>query len=313
MVGRRWSAEGAITLPPEPRSVGKTRAFICDELERLGLDDLAELAALAASELATNAVLHARSEFTVRVTPLPGGTVRISVYDASKVLPVLQTNPPNATVGRGLFLVTQVTDAFGAAHTDSSTIHGPGKEVWFEIGAARHLMERTEHLLTYDPTAVELHATAQLPSDVLVDVQLLNTPLRPLARELARQRELMREMALVAMAGRGRHRVPVALTALAAELENYRGVGAAMDAARDAAIERGDRTMDLFYRLPPAIGPACNHLDQLLDEADAYCRAENLLTLAAPSEGLAVRRWYLGQIVTQINGAAPAAWTGSLD
>jgi hypothetical protein len=135
------------------------------------------------------------------------------------------------------------------------------------------------------------------------------------ARETARHRELMREMALIALAHddqSGDH-VPTELAELAGELERYRGVGAATDAARDTAIERGEASLDLVYRLPPAVGPACVRLNALLDAAEEYCVAENLLTLAGTDEGVAMRRWYLGEISRQIAGFPPTAWAGPLE
>ena len=300
-------------LPPEPMSVRRARAFICESLDELGRGDVAEMAALAASELATNVVLHARSEFTVRVTPLPDGAVRVSVYDTSSVLPSVQLTPPRAAVGRGLRLVAEVTDNWGVERLDDTAELGAGKEVWFEIGATRHHAVPRGSVIDYDPAAADLLTSPSVPHELLVEVQLLNTPLRALAREMERHREVMREMALIAFTDGGPHRVPIALLDLADELEGYRGVGAATDAVRDAAIARGELAIDLVYQLPPAAGPACARLNELLDEADEFCRLENLLTLGAPAEGLAVRRWYLGQIAAQISGAAAVAWDGSLE
>jgi hypothetical protein len=292
-------------------SVRLARSFVSESLDEIGRGDAAELAALATSELATNVVLHARSEFTVRVTPLPGGAVRVSVYDASPILPSARVTALRAAVGRGLRLVAQVTDNWGAERLDEKADLGAGKEVWFEIGATR--LAPPGSRLDYDPTTSDLLSTPPVPPDLLVEVQLLATPLRVLVREMERHREVMREMALIAFTTAGRHLVPTALLALADELEGYRGVGAATDAVRDAAIARGERSIDLMYHLPPAVGPACMRLNQLLDDADEFCRAENLLTLEAPPEGLAVRRWYLGQIADQIDGAAPVPWDGPID
>jgi anti-sigma regulatory factor (Ser/Thr protein kinase) len=294
-------------------SVRHARSFVANSLTELGRADVAEMAALAASELATNVVLHARSEFIVRVTAVPDGPVRVSVYDTSPVLPVAQPTSVQSAVGRGLRLVAAVTDNWGVERLDHTAESGAGKEVWFEIGGQGRQPPPSPMDGDYDPTATDLLTGAPVPPDVLIEVQLLNTPLRLFARETSRHRELMREMALIAFIDSGNVAVPRALTALAAELEDYRGVGAATDAARDAAFAAGELTMDLVYQLPPAVGPACSRLNEMLDEADEFCHAQNLLTLAASADGLAVRRWYLDQIATQVSGAQPVPWDGPLD
>ena len=284
------------------------------QLSELGSPGFGETAGLAVSELATNVILHARTDFRVGVTNLGAGRVRVSVTDGSAAAPVVQTSKPGSVLGRGLRLVAQTTDAWGVDRLGDDEVAGPGKTVWFELGAPTASDGNARATADYDPTVLDLLTVSPVPADALCEVQLLKTPLRLFARETARHRELMREMALIAFADDGAtNHVPVALMQLAAELEGYRGVGAATDAVRDAAIERGDAEIDLLYRLPPAVGAACRRLDELLDDAEEYCRSENLLTLAAPPDGVALRRWYLGQIAAQVEGAAPTPWTGSFE
>ena len=50
--------------------------------------------------------------------------------------------------------------------------------------------------------------------------------------------------------------------------------------------------------LPPEAGPAVERYNELLDEADEYCRRFELLTIAPTDEAVAVRSWAFGQIVT---------------
>jgi hypothetical protein len=51
----------------------------------------------------------------------------------------------------------------------------------------------------------------------------------------------------------------------------------------------------------------------MLEEADEYCRSDQLLTLATPPTLVAFRRWYLGEFIAQIDGRPPQPWTGPLD
>lgn len=312
MAAKADDRTASATFPPEPLSVRGARGFVSDRLTVIRRADLVEVAELAVSELATNVVLHARTDFGVEVTPLGDDRVRVSVTDGSPSVPVVQPATAGAALGRGLRLVEELSDAWGVERIDNEDPTGPGKVVWFEVGAAQSsggvLADRD-----YEPTVTELLTVPPVPTEALVDVQLLNTPLQLFARETVRHRELMREMALIAFSDEpATHHVPQKLTDLASELESYRGVGAATDALRDAAIARGDAAIDLVYRLPPAVGPACVRLNELLDEAEQYCRSENLLTLAATPAGLELRRWYLNEIGNQINGLAPTPWTGPL-
>ena len=60
---------------PHPSAVSAARGFLRSALSDLGLTetsgDLIDLLVMAANELATNAVLHARTEFTTRVLADP--------------------------------------------------------------------------------------------------------------------------------------------------------------------------------------------------------------------------------------------------
>jgi hypothetical protein len=294
--------------------VRSARGFVRDELARLGQSELTDTAGLAVTELTTNVILHARTEFTVSVVELPEDGIRISVTDGSTALPTLQPPSPGIALGRGLRLVAQMADAWGVDRLAADEHGGPGKTVWFELGADDPVTTEGSTAAVYDPSVADLPTASAVPEDSLVDVELLNMPLQLFARETVRHRELMREMALIAFGEEtAPHHVPASLVALAAELESYRGVGAATDAVRDEAIERGDLTIDLLYRLPSAVGPACRRLNELLDAAEEYCRSENLLTLAAAPGGIALRTWYLTQIADQIDGMSPAPWSGALE
>jgi hypothetical protein len=82
-------------------------------------------AAIVAAELAANAVVHARSAFTVTVAHLPDRRVRISVRDQVP----LNESPPTALPGHGLHMVAQI-----AARWAVDPVPG-GKVVWAELPA----------------------------------------------------------------------------------------------------------------------------------------------------------------------------------
>ncbi len=65
------------------RSVSRARQFVADYIESLGRADLRDDAVLVASELVTNAILHAGGLAEVRVVPLSNG-VRTEVHDRTR-------------------------------------------------------------------------------------------------------------------------------------------------------------------------------------------------------------------------------------
>ena len=91
---------------------------------------------------------------------------------------------------------------------------------------------------------------------------------------------------------------------------SFAGSSDEQEARLFAAAARGDEVMDVLeFALPEAAGPACVQLEQLLDEADDYCRAgHHLLTLATPDEIRLFRSWYLGQVREQLAGVPPVPW-----
>jgi len=104
--------------------VGEVRHFVREAIAGLAVDHSAVL--LMADELASNAVRHARTEFTVRVVP-QSNCVRVEVADGAAQLPVLGDPDPLATGGRGMLIVDRCATEWGFER-----FPGDGKRVWFE-------------------------------------------------------------------------------------------------------------------------------------------------------------------------------------
>lgn len=145
----------------------------------------------------------------------------------------------------------------------------------------------------------------------LIEVRIVSLPVDVYLRAAEHNDELMREFALVASdGGHDEAAVPTRLLALVDELRSrFSGFTTQPEAELREAAVRGDPTIDLFYLVPPDVARGAADLDRLLDEADAFCQAGDLLTLATPPEALAFRRWLLGEFVRQAAGEAPAAWS----
>lgn len=122
-------------FPASCGSVGLARHFLVEHLGG-GSDEDVALVALMLSELATNAVQHAATEFEVAMTVTPDGAGRlviVSVRDEAPGFPSPQEPPAEAPHGRGLRIVDALADAWGVEVQGDR----PGKTVWFEarVGA----------------------------------------------------------------------------------------------------------------------------------------------------------------------------------
>jgi hypothetical protein len=139
-------------------------------------------------------------------------------------------------------------------------------------------------------------------------VHFVGLPLDVMQRSAEHSDELLREFALIR--GVSGDHVPARLLALIEELRGRFGAfSAGPRQAMQEALERGDTTIDLRYEVPADVGTAAGGLRALLDEADEFCRAGDLLTLASPPEVLAFRRWFLDEFELQIEGHPPRPWS----
>lgn len=116
-----------VELAPEARSVTRARQRALEAAAAWDIPaSVKDRLALVVTELASNAVTHARSTFRVHLQRRDS-TIRGEVVDADPEPPI-QVNPaPRATAGRGLMIVRHLTDRAGVDDTLS------GKSVWFEI------------------------------------------------------------------------------------------------------------------------------------------------------------------------------------
>lgn len=114
-------------FPPKPGAVADARSFL---RQRLPAEPVAELAVWLASELATNAVVHARSPFRVAVR-VTHDSVQVAIDDDNPRIPTIARTDAEATSGRGLTILDAVADRWGV-----ETV-GAGKRIWFELRRGR--------------------------------------------------------------------------------------------------------------------------------------------------------------------------------
>jgi anti-sigma regulatory factor (Ser/Thr protein kinase) len=122
--------EARTVLAGEPSQVKVARDFASAAVRSWRMPDLADgpIRELT-SELATNVVLHANTDFTV-VVRYNGARVRVEVGDGSRAAPVQRSSRPQDTSGRGLMMVDAMASDWGV----TDTLHG--KRVWFELPAS---------------------------------------------------------------------------------------------------------------------------------------------------------------------------------
>lgn len=113
-----WELEAQPSMVPRAR--GEARA----KLSEWGLDELADTVELLVSELVTNALVHGAGAIGMRLVRL--GSLLCEVVDDGQELPNLCHAAPSDESGRGLQLVSCLSERWGTRRT------GTGKAVWFE-------------------------------------------------------------------------------------------------------------------------------------------------------------------------------------
>ena len=290
MPGAVRPVERVLALEATPDAVPAARALLRDVLGGGLLAHRLEDGLLALSELVTNAVLHGRDPLTVRLV-LTEDVLRAEVRDANPVSPSFSMLDQTAVTGRGLLLISAVSDRWGVEPSSA------GKVVWFELLAGRDVQTvlDVDALLASwgDELAVD-------PADECVRVVLTDLDVAVVARSEAHVEALVRELTLVLAAG----------TATAAD---RRPAGSAVSAAAAVdpvradlrhqvavALARGRSAVDVELTVRRRDAEAVRDLMHALDEADRLSRGGRLLLTPAPLELSDARRAYLRRILAQL-------------
>ncbi|MFJ9716447.1 SpoIIE family protein phosphatase [Streptomyces sp. NPDC101213] len=111
-------------VPPDPAAVAGVRAAATDKLDEWGLSELGFGTELVLSELVTNAVRYGCEPIRMRL--IHDRTLICEVADGSSTSPHLRYAATTDEGGRGLFLVSQLTERWGTRYTPQ------GKVIWAE-------------------------------------------------------------------------------------------------------------------------------------------------------------------------------------
>lgn len=287
-----FAPAGAVSVHPTPSSVRVARRFVADRLRASGLGrDLVDTAVLLASEVVTNAVLHAHTEVEVRVGV--GAGARIEVVDGSALHPARREHEADSVSGRGLELVEAMASSFGV-----DVGPGDGKTVWFTVGptdaAAYHDWQEAEP--TVDTSAPVVARLVNLPVDLY---EVMRDHNEALLREytvwrLERPDEAGVDLAEVSAADRTRRRV-------------VEDVLAGLDAA---GTPGGVRPTHLHVDVTVSGADLISFrvLQTVLEAAERQAAAGVVLTRPALPEVAALRTWLLSQLVGQLAGAPARPW-----
>lgn len=130
----RWSHQ--MQFPAEVQSVPRARHFVCTLLIDHRFLNLVEDLRLVVSELATNAVRHANTPFTVTLERVDR-SVLLTVTDGSPAPPVRLATDMLDSGGRGLSIVELVSGDWGVIRRG-----GEGKSVWASFALRTRTRER---------------------------------------------------------------------------------------------------------------------------------------------------------------------------
>lgn len=271
-----------------PRSGPEARHWLTGLLEGWGLPGLVDDAALCAAELATNALLHARTPFVMYVRRTDAG-IHLAVLDdrpAELPVPVPRTGSAAditgmATTGRGLLIVGSLSTRWGVNTSEHA------KTVWAELEGT-----------TTDPTApIVVIGHHRGPEPDAVKIEFLALPVRAVVASGVHVDELIREAQL----GGGDIGADD-LATLERLLDDSAGPRLAGRHAALAAAAEGELRIDLTLEASPGALAAVGRLGILLARLSARFAGG----AAVPAEGVAeLRAWLDVEGLRQRRGESP--------
>lgn len=299
------SAEVAVDLllPPRATSAGRARRSMRDALVLHQPGETLDAAQVAVSEIVTNALVHAGTAMRLRVL-LTGGGLRVELSDGSTQLPHRRAYSSQAATGRGLLVVEEMVDRWGAYPI------GGGKVVWFEIAESPGA----------DPSAA---AGAPVPAPEVpevvatVEVELLDMPLLMHAAWQEHAAALLRELLLVRLDEDlgviDRHASASGALSVLFEQVPAPDLRDDPDAVMASATGPAVSLDALRLEIPEPVVGDFDTLDAMLEEAVALAERGELLVPPTQPEMQSMRHWLCAQVRDQRHGAAPIPWSSPVD
>jgi hypothetical protein len=91
----------------------------------------------------------------------------------------------------------------------------------------------------------------------------------------------------------------------------FNGFGPGVDESWQEVIDHHAESYDWHLELPVSAAEVCEFYETMLDEADEFVLVAQLLTLPASPASVAVRRWFMSELIAQLRGAPPTPWAES--
>ena len=309
-VGTTTGGMSTLNLDPVVESTPVARHWIAAHLHDLP-SEVTDYAALLTSELVTNAVLHAATPLCITLHILPD-RIRVDVADGNPAFPALKEYGRDAATGRGLTLFNSLASNWGV-----QAVAG-GKIVWFELPVEFPVSPTSvsDGSFRFDLTGI---TQGGLPgeSDESPDVgvRLIGIPVALLQKSSEEYEALFRELRLMKERADSSPRAPALperLSVLISEIgTRFNGLGPGMDEMWQGAVDNDVEFYDWTLVLPQSAVVACEFYAAMLEEADEFGLSQRLLTLPASPTSVAVRRWFLSELIGQLHGKAPVAWSDS--
>jgi PAS domain S-box-containing protein len=287
-------------LPALPSSAGEARRLLRDAMPEEASEESADAAALALSEIVTNALVHAGTPMRLRVILAPSA-VRVELTDGSARLPFPREYSRAAGTGRGLHMVTEVVDQWGAHHDQD------GKVVWFEIA---------EPEPSRAPAAGGQILPRPRPPRPGHSVELSNVPLLMHAAWQEHAAGLLREILLLRLEEQDdaldEHAAASAAMSLLFEQIPAPDLDDDPDAIMAHALEPAVSAERVELRLSTESVADFEVLDDMLETGVRLAEQGRLLSAPTQPEIRAMRRWLCRQVRVQSNGGEPEPWTAPI-
>jgi hypothetical protein len=254
---------------------------------------------IVATELASNALLHAAPPYLLRLST-DGRGVHISIHDSLVLTPSLRQYDELALTGRGLQLVADCSRSWGVRGRED------GKEVWadvaFEDDDEPPSVMETSGLDTNEPVGTTAATAPSAAADSVV--RFLGVPIDAYLALQEWNDAVVRECELIAALEPAPADMPARLLELAVRLSGR--FAAAREGYRDVVAEaraEGITSVDLDGSWPQpseaSVEAAGAFLD-MMEELDGYCRTGILLTEPPDPAVVDLRRWFVTEMRAQV-------------
>jgi GAF domain-containing protein/anti-sigma regulatory factor (Ser/Thr protein kinase) len=292
-------------LGDEPDAVPSARRLVREVLHgaALSAESLGDLEVVV-TELVSNALMYAGSPVLLRLEPTgspTGSTVRIEVEDRSPVAPLRPLAGTDSMTGRGLALVSAMSDRWGV-----HPVAG-GKVVWAEIDTSKVSGRIGKAGLGVDELLAAWPEVGDSSGTPRVTVTLGDVPTELLLAAKAHVDNVVREFTLAqagAESGSTAEVTPDLARLIQTVTTRFAEARRAIKAQALQAVAAGHERTRLVLTLPVTAADAGREYLSALDEVDAYARAARLLTLESAPEHRAFRRWYVTALVDQLGAAS---------